>query len=361
MISPQTNMATKRFATSAVACIAAVLLYRPGNAASAQTPATSQALNAPTNAGPAISDADRRYYENVKADPEYDWKQPIIFYGKVLDENGRPVPEAIVDFEWTDLSANGSSKKQCKSDAAGKFEIHKRGKRMCITVTKTGYYSSRDAETQCFEFANPADGLFTPDIAKPVVFHLRKAGDIEPLEAWKVDFNMKLNDQPVQFDPIRCKLVTNGALVLSLHTGPLDKEDQCDVHLRITVSGGGAQLAEGEFPFLAPEKGYDSSLDITVPKEASTEYFHRQYNCYFKFGQPPLYGRLEVNMPVPGKSTNASVYTTYWLNLSGSRNLEFDPAKSGNIRPVSAYYLRANVPTIDEVEGRHAPERHLNQ
>ena len=60
--------------------------------------------------GVLISPEVTRYVQNVLADPQYDWKQPINFYGKVVDENNQPVEGASADFSWTDLSPNGTSK-----------------------------------------------------------------------------------------------------------------------------------------------------------------------------------------------------------------------------------------------------------
>jgi DDE superfamily endonuclease len=57
----------------------------------------------------------------LKEDPQYEWKTPIEFYGKVLDEHGNPVVGATADISWTDMSLNGSSNTQVTSDGAGLF------------------------------------------------------------------------------------------------------------------------------------------------------------------------------------------------------------------------------------------------
>ena len=50
----------------------------------------------------------RLYVQNLMADPEYEGKQPINFYGKVIDESNQPITGATVIFVWTDLSTNVS-------------------------------------------------------------------------------------------------------------------------------------------------------------------------------------------------------------------------------------------------------------
>ena len=49
-----------------------------------------------------------RYVQNVRAHPAYDWKQPINFYGRVLDESNAPVANAHAHFEWNDISERGT-------------------------------------------------------------------------------------------------------------------------------------------------------------------------------------------------------------------------------------------------------------
>src|SRR5206468_3880099 len=58
----------------------------------------------------------------------------------------------------------------------GFFSIHQTGKRISITVSKEGFYTPPSERLRSYEYANPGDGLFTPDPANPVVFHLRKKG-----------------------------------------------------------------------------------------------------------------------------------------------------------------------------------------
>lgn len=142
----------------------------------------SQATGGTVVEGVPVAEDVLRYVQNVQADPQYDWKQPINFYGSVLDENNQPVSGATASFEWTDLSQKGTSKATAISDANGFFSLtDQQGKRLFVDVAKDGYYSSGNARGAAFEYANPGDGLFTPDAANPVVFHLRKKGEAAQL------------------------------------------------------------------------------------------------------------------------------------------------------------------------------------
>ncbi len=152
---------------------------RPGPGVRIRKEADSAERSRPPAPKPAPNthQAVRDYVANKMADPEYDWKQPINFYGKAVDENQQAVEGASVDFKWTDLSADGTSENHATSDKSGFFSmVNRKGKCLSVTVSKAGYYSSGDARKASFEYANPAEGLFTPDVNTPVLFHLRKKG-----------------------------------------------------------------------------------------------------------------------------------------------------------------------------------------
>jgi hypothetical protein len=56
-------------------------------------------------------------------DQAWEWRMPINFFGRVLDENEQPVPGAKVELSWTNLSQAGSSEAQTTTDAQGFFSL----------------------------------------------------------------------------------------------------------------------------------------------------------------------------------------------------------------------------------------------
>src|SRR4051812_20579998 len=56
-------------------------------------------------------------------DKNWEWKVPIKFVGKVVDENEQPVPEAKIKFQWTNLSAKGTGSAETKTDEQGFFSL----------------------------------------------------------------------------------------------------------------------------------------------------------------------------------------------------------------------------------------------
>jgi hypothetical protein len=270
------------------------------------------------------SEQNRRYYENVKADPQYDWKQPIDFYGRVVDESNQPVAGASVDYTWSTIAKNGTLTKQDEADALGAFSIHEKGKRISITVSKEGYYTPRNEKLRSFEYANPGDGLFTPDIANPVVFHLRKKGQADPLIKSEQKIKIALGSQ-VPFDLKTCRTNSGDATIeFELIKNKGGNTNRTEWVFRITALNGGTQFATNEFSFLAPTNDYQSSIDMTLDSPRPEDWRNNGYSggvAFVKTGAG--FGKVEIRM-VPRSSYFRLVS---YFNPSGSRNLEFDPAK----------------------------------
>lgn len=277
--------------------------------------------------GVPISEAVVDYVRNSLADPQYDWKQPINFYGKVVDENGAPVPNASINFTWNDLSPQGTSHADTTSDENGLFSLtNRQGKRLSVTASKPGYYSGGDARAASFEYANPADGLFTPDAASPVVFHLRKKGPGADLVTSQSGVKNYLGvPSPSDGTPVMVELLERksggqaGQLVISKTTPPYDKwKEATEWSFRMEIPDGGFMEENNEFPFEAPESGYQPAVQFNFQQGQTNWTVMLQKDYYIKFGSPPRYGRLHLETLIEMQGARL----TYAINPSGSRNLE---------------------------------------
>ena len=117
-----------------------------------------------------------------KLDPKFEWKMPVNFYGKIVDQAAQPVQGAKIRFQWTDTSPAGTSEKFTESDAQGMFFLPgERGKNLGVYVSKDGYHSVRDGRGT-FEYAAFFEPNFIePDPNTPVVFQLIKKQQAQPL------------------------------------------------------------------------------------------------------------------------------------------------------------------------------------
>ena len=67
--------------------------------------------------------ATQIWLQRVAKDKSADWKAPVDFFGKVVDQNSKPVENADVSFQWTDLSDRGSTTAVTHSDHDGLFRL----------------------------------------------------------------------------------------------------------------------------------------------------------------------------------------------------------------------------------------------
>ena len=254
-----------------------------------------------------------------------DWRTPIEFYGRVVDETGMAVVGATIYFGWNDLSAEGHSTRNSASDSGGVFSltgIH--GKGLSVRVEKAGYYTSR-RDRDSFMYAG--DNVnFVPNPDQPVTFHLRKRGQAEALVTIYKSFQISKDGTPVFIDLINKTVVpaTESGIKVECRTeAPEKRGAPFNWKCRISVPGGGLQPNTNEFGFLAPDGGYVASdeMDMTQPTPtrwqsfATREYFVRTGNG--------RHGRLSFRMVAGG---DHFCFIEGVMNPSGSRNLEFDPA-----------------------------------
>src|SRR5205085_5871352 len=67
--------------------------------------------------------AMQAWWARRERDKEADWKIPIRFYGRVVDQNMKPVNGATIHFQWTDLSKQGTSEASTASTSNGNSSL----------------------------------------------------------------------------------------------------------------------------------------------------------------------------------------------------------------------------------------------
>lgn len=255
-----------------------------------------------------------------------EWRTPIEFYGKVVDENTNAVAGASVHFVWTDLSADGSSEKDATSDQDGLFSLSNvSGKNLIVRVSKEGYYAYQRFGV-AFNYAGENQN-FIPNVANPVIFQLKKKGEAEPLIMFAKTFSISISGKPLELNLKTGQTVPvgQGDLMLEFIRTPLEETTNrnfFDWSLKLTPRNGGLIASTREFDFVAPEHGYQPIDLIDMPVSLAAEWqghLRRQYFLRFADGN---YARIRFDL----RPSNGSLKIESFLNPSGSRNLEFDPA-----------------------------------
>ena len=198
---------------------------------------------------------------------------PITFYGKVVDQHGKPVVGAQVrgnaemvkhwmGQEWdTHFTA---------TDADGRFQftgLH--GQSLVVSPAKEGYeYKSNNVS---YEYAMaPEKELHHPDPSTPVVFKMWKQQGAEPLVKGKKFFGIKGDGTPFTIN-LASGLKsegrgTDGDLVVSIRQpANITAGQNFDWSFTIEAIGGGVvQAAETQYANEAPEDGYQAIISQEV-------------------------------------------------------------------------------------------------
>lgn len=285
--------------------------------------------------------SDPRWVERRRLrleDPSYQWRTPIEFYGKVVDQNNLPIDRAEVEIEWVGTSAiyggDGVGHKNLASDANGLFIIKGiEGKRLGVLVRKEGYHSRRSWNNGSFEYAGFWEPEFIePDPTKPIVFHMVKKREAEPtyhldsrviVKASALKAHLNLLSKPVQ------KAAPSDLFVRI--TRPPDASHQKPFDWKIEIEGrNGSELAESEEEFmtLAPAEGYNARIVREYKALRSSAWPRTRF--YVRNKSRNLYAAVEIEAAAfyPFDSEpGAALFVTATINPNNSPNLEYDPTK----------------------------------
>jgi hypothetical protein len=258
----------------------------------------------------------KEWDENMKRDPGFQWRMPIEFYGKVVDERERPVQGAKFDIVGTDASPSGNFYRTLYSDANGTVSLKGlRGKTFGVLVSKDGYYRPQ-TNRRSFEYAAFSDpSYYQPDPNNPVIFHLRKIGEPAPLIVSDGEFIMTFG-MPWAV-PLPQEIAGASPVEITVFQNDIRPKDW---NARISVSGGGVQSTVEEFPFQAPLDGYQPSINANHDSPHAPGWPDDEGGFYYLKTRQG-YGIL-ILLQMRGKRT---IHYSLLLNSKGGRDLE--PAK----------------------------------
>jgi hypothetical protein len=264
-----------------------------------------------------------------KIDPVFEWKTPIEFYGKVVDQFSNPVANAEIVLNWTTVVGPiPDPKKTIYADEDGRFAVNGiQGNGITITADKEGYRSTRDSH-QSFEYAKfYRDNFHFPDPNNPVVFHLHKMLGSEPMYQFELDSKMSPNGVPLELDVVRGRLQDDGDFAFSIRVGSRHDEKGPDYSVTLHALKGAAFAPTTEaFPYTAPETGYQT--ETTISQMASNvNYGLVQKLQFYARTQDGKYGMVWAEVSLSRFGDDVNFNSTVRYNPSGSRNLEFDEDK----------------------------------
>ncbi len=248
----------------------------------------------------------------------------IDLYGKVVDQNGQPIAGVQVKGSIVLAVSLVSSENKdvvTVTDASGRFQfVDLHGIGFGVMLQKSGYEFNGKPNWS-------ADSEGAPE--RPVVSTMWKLQGAEPMVHSKIHDYIPCDGTEIHYDLSTGKKVsTGGGLVVKFTRDPVDiqRGKPFEWTLTLEVAGGGLVEMHDPYPYEAPADGYEETVTITTGPEPKTYTDSTNKNYYYKSADGK-YGRLNIELQAdfqpPPTSFDASIY----FNPSGSRNLEYDPAK----------------------------------
>jgi hypothetical protein len=263
--------------------------------------------------------ADPRWEERLrllKEDPQYEWKTPISFYGKVVDETAQPIPGVEVDLGWTDMSPSGSSTRTLTTDDAGRFALtDEKGKTLVVhSLKKAGYVEANATNRYGFEYAGFWEPTYhEPDPDNPVIFYMRKKGEPAPLVSSEGKLVLTFGTP----SPIPMPQPTGAGSPIKITVFESDAKTR-KWRAQLSVENGGIVPALEEFPFEAPKEGYQPLVDLNQESPHPPGWHDLDEGGWFYIKTPQGYGLLKLRQ-IRGKKT---LRYQVLLNSKGGTNLE---------------------------------------
>jgi len=255
------------------------------------------------------------------------FNSPLSLYGKVVDQDERPVAGASVRIGVADKPWDSGSSHQRTTGLDGLFEITGvKGAGVFVGVEKEGYYAGKESRRLLQSGEMP-----TKDA--PAIWKLYRKGQVEPLilqpYIWIV---MPLDGTPVGYDFNTGKFVGAGQGQLRVEVKVEDSVQQrFSWWYRISLPSGGLTRRAHEFDFVAPEQGYVETLEGRV--NADDKDWRASFGGDF-FARLPN-GRFARFVCSLGGGKNSFEYRIAYaaINPTGSRGLELDPKKVRSFEP----------------------------
>jgi len=252
---------------------------------------------------------------------------PITFFGKVVDQNGDPVPFARAAYGLLDKFNESGSNGRVDADVNGFFTIQGvKGAAIGVNVSKSGYYQIHKVSDQYFSYGSGGDSMSkSPPLRdNPAVFVLQKMGETEPLVRIEKSARLAKSGTPTVLDLASGSINSAGDLQIEAWTDEPEGGRKFDWRCRVTVPNGGLVERKNQFDFEAPEDGYVKTVEITMRRDAE-QWVSQQQRDFFVKLPDNHYARINFTMIAGG---NHYFLLEGFLNPKpGSRNLEFDPAK----------------------------------
>lgn len=264
---------------------------------------------------------------------------PITFYGKVIDQDNKPLAGVKVNLEifvgYMTSATTGEMKRDkvtLETDENGQFTLKNvKGHSVTVlSVEKNGYELSQ--KSNWFFAYSSSSEIFHPDSSNPVILTMWKRSGVEPLIIGKKFYGIIPDGRVYTIDFLQQKKIEGadapGDIRVQI-TRPFDAIPRLkyDWSFSIEAINGGLIPTDDEFLYRAPDEGYQPKYEFTMSTNSlswSEENKRKQF--YLRSRDGEVYGALIID--VLSHYNDKSIFNVrYFINPAGSRNLELKSQK----------------------------------
>ena len=269
----------------------------------------------------------------------------IRFFGQVIDQDDKPIEGVEINgsVQRGYISVPGYISE--KSDAFkvlsrenGTFTIE--GMKGCILeikeVGKDGYEPSLMNKWSFVYYDSSPSSIFKPDPNSPVVFRMWKKVGAESLIHAEKFYGIIPDGRVYGIDVMAGKKIEGqgvGDFTVKIQRPADVKWGQHGYDWSFMIEGldGGIVETSDEFMYRAPERGYQAHYEFSMAANNPQwkETIGKQF--YLKSRGGKVYGRMQVEV-LSNYQDKAVFSVKYFVNPSGSRNLEYDPSKQAPVQ-----------------------------
>jgi len=327
----------------------------------------------------SMSDDDKAAYGKQKKMNEVSREmaktinQEIVFYGKVVDFEGQPVPGAVVDMHTrifgVDAPKGNIRRLSVTADGDGRFVAESHGEMISLDdirkdgyVYKFRYNPMRSVNSAVKELRKGPS--FEPD--QPIVYRMRKLAPSAYLTSDSLTFGLK--DGRVELlDLYEHQWVSPDRVFTHRMGAPYwhadvsfraeGSGDKFTLFIEALDEGSGFAVQAVEFYeelTRAPDEGYQQKLEVPVPKNKSGV-----LTLYVKGEGGLFYSRMMVRYWKQDNYDGVRLDVSEATNPTGDKALEFDPERyrqrnrdndKGNYWKLSRELLRKGEIYIPQAE-----------
>jgi hypothetical protein len=257
-------------------------------------------------------------------------------YGKVIDQYGQPVADVDVAGNVALLQGWDSDEKykhyKTKTDTNGLFQFTGlRGASISADVTKEGYEIDYR-----IGYTVPAGKKTSPD--DRAILTMWKLKGPEPMIHRQKFYGITPDWRIFTIDLVKHKKIegTNaiGDLLVQIQRpAQIGPQDRFDWAFAMTaIDGGFIEITNDGYLNEAPESGYQPQYKFNMSaseenanwkKYAYSRYVGVEKTFYFKSRNGQVYGHFHIKIS-PNYNDTSALDIEYYINPSGSRNLEWD-------------------------------------